>query len=1082
MSKLKKFLDQEGVGILWEKIDEKFADAESVGTIIQAIDETIEELEAIPIHKGNGNNALAGNSADNQASANESSAFGVNTQASGDQSFAEGRLSKAVSRQAHAEGDSTIAGNQNIDFSEASDISAYEVGAAAHAEGIYTNAKGAAAHSEGFKTQAIGYMSHAEGENTLVQGKAGHVEGGSCIVRGDWSHAEGCNNGDTAVTADGIGSHAEGRGTNTTQNSSGAHAEGVGTASGAEGSHSEGIYTQAMGNASHAEGKFTRALGEGSHAEGYCLRGIYLEIVEGQEGYRLLDQNKSKLPNWLNGYYWEAGIESAIELGGVPLYGFGLYDVENKELLKATITKTYTVQNGDTFDLYAILDTDLNDEIIANPDRGYYVYYGKATGNGSHAEGGGIALGNFSHAEGSMTWAAHQSHAEGHMSASMNTGSHAEGIKNIARGMTSHAEGNLTQAHGRASHTEGLQTKAMSDNQHVQGKYNIEDAEGKYAHIVGNGTSNDDRSNAHTVDWDGNAEYAGDVIANGCGGENPISLKELSEAVENMRTESGQISDWNQNDETANDYIKNRTHYEYEGIVEETIAEYTDVIFSTSMGTATYNLRDTLSLADSGHYLLKINNTDMELKLGTYGWGYTFSDSDNEIGSNVIVDRGHIGVMNYSSELIENPAYIKISSIKNGIVTKQLDEKFIPESIARTEDIIGRKGVGIRAEEFNNSINVASGEDSHAEGEGTTASGTASHAEGGGTQATGGWSHAEGCNAAGSDQKTTASGVGSHAEGRSTQATQEGAHSEGILTQAKAYASHAEGKETIAGNANTHTGAHAEGFKSQALSASAHAEGYNTRANGDASHSEGNGTFANGQNSHAEGENTIADALNSHAEGGSCKALSDYTHAEGEGTIARGRNQHVQGMYNVEDTGSKYAHIVGGGSSDTDRENIHTLDWNGNAVFAGDVKAYDTSAYSLVNIGNKVETLANKVNKPRYFELSNNYLYELSSVYRMSSGGDLIIGGLGNTIQMSDYTGSPLNSLAAATNLWESSGRNSCYSRSGGSWNSVSLIDGVTYVPYNGTISIAYKKGYSYDTFNEGILGLYTLENNTIYK
>lgn len=48
--------------------------------------------------------------------------------------------------------------------------------------------------------------------------------------------------------------------------------------------------------------------------------------------------------------------------------------------------------------------------------------------------------------------------------------------------------------------------------QHVQGKYNIKDTEEKYAHIVGNGTYNYQtyspaESNAHTLDWEGNAWY-----------------------------------------------------------------------------------------------------------------------------------------------------------------------------------------------------------------------------------------------------------------------------------------------------------------------------------------------------------------------------------------------------------------------------------------------------------------------------------------------------------------------------------------------------------------------------------------------
>lgn len=68
---------------------------------------------------------------------------------------------------------------------------------------------------------------------------------------------------------------------------------------------------------------------------------------------------------------------------------------------------------------------------------------------------------------------------------------------------------------GVGSHIEGLETIAAGDYSHVQGKYNEIDTEGKYAHIVGNGTGEDNRSNAHTLDWEGNAWYAGKVTADG---------------------------------------------------------------------------------------------------------------------------------------------------------------------------------------------------------------------------------------------------------------------------------------------------------------------------------------------------------------------------------------------------------------------------------------------------------------------------------------------------------------------------------------------------------------------------------------
>lgn len=61
---------------------------------------------------------------------------------------------------------------------------------------------------------------------------------------------------------------------------------------------------------------------------------------------------------------------------------------------------------------------------------------------------------------------------------------------------------------------------------------------------------------------------------------------------------------------------------------------------------------------------------------------------------------------------------------------------------------------------------------------------------------------------------------------------------------------------------------------------------------------------------------------------------------EGGGTIASGKYQHVQGKYNVEDADNKYAHILGGGSDANNRKNIHTVDWDGNAEYRGDVTVH----------------------------------------------------------------------------------------------------------------------------------------------
>ena len=112
------------------------------------------------------------------------------------------------------------------------------------------------------------------------------------------------------------------------------------------------------------------------------------------------------------------------------------------------------------------------------------------------------------------------SHAEGSGTIASDGATHAEGDGTKATKWGAHAEGCNSESSGYYSHVEGYFTKASSDHQHVQGRYNIEDAEGKYAHIVGNGAKDQTtnwkevRSNAHTLDWKGNAWYAGDVQAN----------------------------------------------------------------------------------------------------------------------------------------------------------------------------------------------------------------------------------------------------------------------------------------------------------------------------------------------------------------------------------------------------------------------------------------------------------------------------------------------------------------------------------------------------------------------------------------
>lgn len=143
------------------------------------------------------------------------------------------------------------------------------------------------------------------------------------------------------------------------------------------------------------------------------------------------------------------------------------------------------------------------DQVKANSD------FSAAFGSRTTSTGGcSVATGSFSVASGAFSFAAGMSAiAEGHSA-------HAAGQEVKASGYSAHAEGRETTAAGDYSHAEGHRTIAASKYQHVQGRMNVADVDEKYAHIVGNGAPLGDentRSNAHTLDWEGNAWFAGSV-------------------------------------------------------------------------------------------------------------------------------------------------------------------------------------------------------------------------------------------------------------------------------------------------------------------------------------------------------------------------------------------------------------------------------------------------------------------------------------------------------------------------------------------------------------------------------------------
>ena len=257
------------------------------------------------------------------------------------------------------------------------------------------------------------------------------------------------------------------------------------TASGS-GSHAEGLQTTASGGCAHAEGAKTIASGTDAHAEGYNTKatGSWAH----SEGYNTKASNNS----------------SHAEGNSTTASG----DRSHAEGNSTTASGGYTHAEGNST---------------------------TASGNSAHAEGNSTtASGVRSHAEGWSTTASNDSsHAEGYRTIASGKYSHAEGTEGTeASGESSHAEGWSVTASGDFSHAEGAYTTASGDYSHSQnyrtiaqrkyqtalGEFNVADttgadgaAKGDYVVIVGNGTSDNARSNALTVAWTGDVVASGDI-------------------------------------------------------------------------------------------------------------------------------------------------------------------------------------------------------------------------------------------------------------------------------------------------------------------------------------------------------------------------------------------------------------------------------------------------------------------------------------------------------------------------------------------------------------------------------------------
>lgn len=184
-------------------------------------------------------------------------------------------------------------------------------------------------------------------------------------------------------------------------------------------------------------------------------------------------------------------------------------------------------------------------------------------------------------------------------------------------------------------------------------------------------------------------------------GEEVKTYKTLENRINYLEENGVSKPDWNQNDETAKDYIKNRPFYEKEYTITDTLIDFFQESFPHE-GFHLYNLYQTpinenssLRIIFDGEPYFVEDATDI------YGKGFIGNTSllpVNEFTSIERLDTGEafcIISRGYASGIYEAHFFVQkegIHSFKIEILEKtphikQLDEKFIPDTIARTDDI-----------------------------------------------------------------------------------------------------------------------------------------------------------------------------------------------------------------------------------------------------------------------------------------------------------------------------------------------------------------------------------------------------------
>ena len=274
------------------------------------------------------------------------------------------------------------------------------------------------------------------------------------------------------------------------------------------------------------EGKITEVSGKADEAMSVAkgrATGYVFETVDDLDAWLIVQDNVDELILGDNfyikdlevpDYWWDGTQKQPLETQKVDLSGYA----------KSTDIVGKRSTNG------AEIFNDYSTNVASGK-------HSRASGSGNKAKGHASEAGGMNN-----TVNGGAAHAEGNENLADANCSHVEGHGNKATGYASHSGGRVTEARGHASVALNRGTFASGADQVVSGTYNAIDTmcedgvtplptaddgrpyhqyggneytekKSQYQRIVGNGTSDADRSNAETLDWKGNHWLAGKSTA-----------------------------------------------------------------------------------------------------------------------------------------------------------------------------------------------------------------------------------------------------------------------------------------------------------------------------------------------------------------------------------------------------------------------------------------------------------------------------------------------------------------------------------------------------------------------------------------